>query len=79
LHDQKLAFDARIMTYTNNVFQNNKAWHEKPRDALKEVQCKKVDGVGLPHWKCVHGKCSNCPMYPVPDEEKGTNDESPTI
>jgi tRNA(Met) C34 N-acetyltransferase TmcA len=52
-HYQKLVLDARITNYTHNVFHNNKAWHEKPWDALKEVQSKKVDGFGLPHWKCV--------------------------
>jgi hypothetical protein len=78
-HDQKLVLEARINTYTHNVLQNNNPWHEKPRDALKEVQCEKVDDVGLPHWNCVLGRCSDCPTYPVPEEEKGTTDESPTI
>jgi hypothetical protein len=77
--DQKLALDARITTYAHDVFRNNNTWHEKPREAIKEVQCKEVDGVGLPHWKCVLSRCSNCPTYPVPHEEKGTNDESPMI
>jgi hypothetical protein len=38
LRDQKLVLDtARIATYPNDVFQSNNVWHEKPRDALKQV------------------------------------------
>jgi hypothetical protein len=40
LHDQKLALDARIATYKQNVFENNNIWHKKSQEALKEVQCK---------------------------------------
>jgi hypothetical protein len=53
--DQKLVLEARIDTYTHNVLQDNNPWHEKPQDALKKVQCEKVDDVGIPHWNCVLG------------------------
>ena len=50
-------------------------WHAKPSLAVAEMQCKPVQGVGLPHWRCVLGICDQCPEYPIPDEERGLTDE----
>jgi hypothetical protein len=52
--------------YQNRVLQfGNKSWQECPSDAVKEIQCSAMDGIGLPEWKCILRRCQSCPrlMY----------------
>jgi hypothetical protein len=53
-------------------------WHLKPGLALDEIQCQPVAN-GLPRWDCVMRCCDKCPAYPVPAEEKGTDENDPKI
>jgi hypothetical protein len=44
----------RLEEYQNHVLQfGNKSWHGCPSDAVTEIQCSAIDGIGLPKWKCV--------------------------
>jgi hypothetical protein len=37
--------------YQNHILQSgNKSWHEHPSDAVKEIQCSAIDGMGLLKW-----------------------------
>ena len=49
--------------YKNFAFPNGTPRHSKPSDALIEMMCTKVKNNGFEnfHWKCVLGKCNNCP------------------
>ena len=37
---------------------------------MKEIMCKEVDGLHFFKWKCVLGRCKECPSYCIPDAEK---------
>ena len=54
-------------------------WHLKPGIALGEIQCGCVAGTAFPHWDCVLRRCKECPEYPIPPEEQGTDDDAPKI
>ena len=55
-------------------------WHLKPGLALGEIQCEPCEGGhGFPHWSCVLRCCESCPEYPVPEQERGTDDDAPKI
>ena len=70
----------RLEEYQTHVLRfGNKSWHERPSDAVKEIQCPAIDGLGLPKWKCVLRRCDICPTYDVPLEEKSALDDSPRI
>jgi hypothetical protein len=70
----------RLEEYQNHVLQlGKKSWHKRPSDAVKEIQCPAIDGIGLPKWKCVLRHCESCPTYDVPSEEKSTLEDSPRI
>jgi len=70
----------RLEEYQNHVLRpGNKSWHERPSDAVKEIQCPAIDGIGLPKWKCVLRRCDQCPAYRVPAEEKSALNDSPRI
>lgn len=66
--------EERLKTYKQHVLPNNNTpLHKKTRDAIKEVMCPIVDSFEHNHWKCVTGKCTNCPKYNIPlDEEANT-------
>jgi hypothetical protein len=55
-----------IQTYIDTVLPSGDCWHEKPRHAIKEIQCPTVETCGYPHWHCVLQRCVVCPEYQVP-------------
>jgi hypothetical protein len=68
-----------IQTYTDNVLPNGESWHEKPRHAIKEIQCPVVAICGYPHMKCVLQRCVLCPEYQVPIFEMDVDESAKTI
>lgn len=65
--------------YICQVIPNGEHWHEKPIDALQEIQCPPLL-CGFPHWNCVLRKCNECPSYKVPTNyEDGLDEDAPTI
>jgi hypothetical protein len=70
----------QLEEYQNHVLRfGNKSWHERPSDAVQEIQCPIIDGIGLPKWKCVLRRCDSCPTYDVPSEEESALEDSPQI
>ena len=59
----------RATRYKKLLYKDNKLIHEKPRDALKAIQCKEVNGFNVPRLKCILQKCKKCPKYLLHDEE----------
>ena len=69
----------RIEAYKDTVLPNGESWHEKARQAIKEIQCPAVANCGYPHWKCVLQRCTVCPDYPVPSFEREVDEVARTI
>jgi hypothetical protein len=71
---------ARCLAYRTTILPNGVPWHDKPKNALREIQCSPVGTIGHPKWICVLRRCENCPKYPVPFEEtEVASDPAPTI
>jgi hypothetical protein len=68
-----------MQAYKDTVLPNGKSWHEKPRHAIKEIQCPVVATCGYPHWKCVLQRCLVCPDYQVPFFEREVDEFAKTI
>ena len=66
-------------TYKGMVQPEGHTWHDKPHHAIEEMLCKPIDDIGHHHFRCVLGKCRNCPEFPIPQEEKDKSDDAPTI
>ena len=65
--------------YICQVLPSGEHWHEKPTDALKEIQCPPLL-CGFPHWSCVLRQCKECPSYKIPTNYKdGLDHNAPTI
>jgi hypothetical protein len=65
--------------YICQVIPSGEHWHEKPIDALQEIQCPPLL-CGFPHWNCVLRKCKECPSYKVPTNyEDGLDEDAPKI
>jgi hypothetical protein len=64
--------------YLDRVLPGGNDWHEKPRQALQEMQCPDLH-CGFPHWNCVVRDCSECPKYKVPKNETGEDENAPII
>ena len=76
---QKGALQAWANNYHSYALPGGNTWHTKPSDALEEIQCSQimVAGVECQHWGCVSGKCDQCPIYPVFDDERKTDSTAP--
>ena len=46
--------------------------HPTAKDAAFSFLCQPCNGGAFRKWKCVLGRCDDCPGYEVPDEESGT-------
>ena len=77
--EERQAIVVRKLLYKSTVMPNDEVWHLQPKMALKVIQCEPVDALGYPHWNCVLGRCNNCPKYPMPEEERGKDEQAPTI
>ena len=69
----------RATRYRNIVYKDKIHLHDKPRDALKYIQCPKVKDFNVPHLKCILRKCNKCPKYLLNEEESKPDDERPYI
>ena len=71
----------RADAYESALFRNSKVVPERASDARQNIMCPPVEVNGAPHhkWKCVIGQCNSCPKYKIPNEETGTNSDSPHI
>ena len=69
----------RATRYKKLLYKDNKLIHEKPRDALKAIQCKEVNGFNVPRLKCILRKCTKCPKYLLHDEETKPDEDRPYI
>ena len=71
----------RADAYESALFRNGKVVPERASDARQNIMCPPVEVNGAPHhkWKCVIGQCNSCPKYKIPNEETGTNADSPHI
>jgi hypothetical protein len=66
--------------YTRQVESDENPLHATPRDALSAILCGvHVAGLGLPYWRCVLRRCTECPTYQVPNEEKDKSNTTSTI
>ena len=57
-------------SYANGVYPNNQHVHLNPRYALLEIQCKLVDGISFPHFRCVLRQFNMCPKYCIPKNKR---------
>ena len=85
---QKSAAEEKAKNYRNEICENDKHLHEKPKDAMKTIVCPFNDGFDLPHMRCTLRICEQCPKHRMPpleqqlcqpcdenDEEQQTNDK----
>jgi hypothetical protein len=77
--EKSLSTMAADRRYICQVLPSGEHWHDKPMDALKEIQCPPLL-CGFPHWNCVLRKCKECPSYKIPrNYEDGLDENAPTI
>jgi hypothetical protein len=62
----------------SQVLPSGEHWHDKPIDALKEIQCPPLL-YGIPHWNCLLHKCKYCLSYKVPMNYEDLDENAPTI
>lgn len=43
----------RANDYANVIYANDQHLHPKPKDALLAIQCHPVEGMPVPHFKCI--------------------------
>jgi hypothetical protein len=69
----------RANDYANVIYANDQHLHPKPKDALLAIQCHPVEGMPVPHFKCILRECRNCPKYYIPEEKEriGNNEDHP--
>jgi len=60
--------------YEEAICVDGKPRHEYWKDAVRSIQCPNVGDTGFPHWKCVLGRCKDCPEYFIPEAEKDCTD-----
>ena len=44
--------------------------HDDLKVEMMSIMCQPCEGESLPKWKCVLGRCNECPKYQIPNEEQ---------
>jgi hypothetical protein len=62
--------------YAEYAFPDGQPLHPKPRNALNMIMCEPVESCdNLRKWKCVLGKCNDCPKAQFHPLELSTNED----
>ena len=65
--------------YEAVVFPKGRDKNQQTSDIREEILCPVVDGCVHQHWNCVLGRCTACPKYVIPQEERATGNEASKI
>ena len=65
--------------YEAAVFPKGVTINQRSSKIREEILCPVVDGCPHQHWNCVLGRCTACPKYVIPEEEKALANEAPKI